>query len=60
MTAVPWIAHTLFQHSRMLMRRGRREDAERAVRMLAEAIDLARPCGMYGLLSQVKDGAVAI
>jgi tetratricopeptide (TPR) repeat protein len=60
MKAVPWTAHTLFQHSRLLMRRGRREDAERSVRLLKEAVDLARPIGMLGLLSRIKDGAVAI
>jgi tetratricopeptide (TPR) repeat protein len=60
MNAVPWIAHTLYQHSRMLMRRGRREDAERAVSLLGEAVDLSRPLGMHGLAMRIKDGAVAI
>jgi len=60
MNAVPWTAHTLFQHSRMLMRRGRREDAERALALLEEAVELARSCGMLGLLSRIKDGAIAI
>ncbi len=60
MGSTPWIAHTLYQHSRMLMRRGRREDAERSVRLLGEAIDLARPLGMHGLAMRIKDGAVAI
>ncbi len=60
MNALPWTAHTLFQHSRMLMRRGRREDAERALALLNEAVELARPCGMLGLLSRIKDGAIAI
>jgi len=60
MEAVPWIAHTRFQYSRQLMRRGRREDAERAVQLLDESIAAARQHGMYGLLSRIKDGAVAI
>jgi hypothetical protein len=60
MNAVPWTAHALFQHSRMLMRRGRREDAERALALLEEAVELARSCGMLGLLSRIKDGAIAI
>jgi len=60
MYAVPWMAHTLFQYSRMLMRRGRHEDTERALRMLDEAVALARPRGMNGLLARIKDGAVAI
>jgi tetratricopeptide (TPR) repeat protein len=60
MAAAPWIAHTLFQYSRQLMRRGRREDAERAVRLLEESIAAARRHGMNGLLSRIKDGAVAI
>jgi tetratricopeptide (TPR) repeat protein len=60
MEAVPWIAHTRFQYSRELMRRGRREDSARAVQLLDEAITVARQHGMYGLLSRIKDGAVAI
>jgi hypothetical protein len=60
MNAVPWIAHTLFQQSRLLMRRGRREDAEHSMRLLREAVDMARPRGMHGLLARIKDGAVAI
>jgi len=60
MNAAPWIAHTLFQQSRLLMRRGRREDAEHSMRLLHEAVDMARPRGMHGLLARIKDGAVAI
>jgi tetratricopeptide (TPR) repeat protein len=60
MDAAPWIAHTLFQQSRLLMRRGRREDAERSMRLLHGAVDMARPLGMHGLLARIKDGAVAI
>jgi tetratricopeptide (TPR) repeat protein len=60
MNAAPWIAHTLFQHSRTLTRRGRREDAERALRLLGDAIELARRHGMLGLSSRIKDGAVSI
>ncbi len=60
MAAAPWIAHTRFQYSRELMRRGRREDAEPALQLLDEAIRAARQLGMHGLLSRIKDGAVAI
>jgi tetratricopeptide (TPR) repeat protein len=60
MNAVPWIAQTLYRHSHQLIRRGRREDAERATRLLDEAVSLARPCKMHGLLSRIKGGAVAI
>ncbi len=42
------------------MRRGRREDAERALHLLDEAVKVARQHGMNGLLSRIKDGAVAI
>ena len=42
------------------MRRGRREDAEHSMRLLHEAVDMARPLGMHGLLARIKDGAVAI
>ena len=60
MNAVPWIAHTMFQQSRLLMGRGRRGDVEPAMQLLDEAVALARPCKMNGLLSRIKGGAVAI
>lgn len=60
MNAVPWVANTLYQQSRLLLRRGRREDVEPAMQLLDEAGALARPCKMNGLLSRIKGGAVAI
>jgi tetratricopeptide (TPR) repeat protein len=60
MNAVTWTAHTLHQHALMLLQRGRHEDSERALRMLDEAVALARPRAMHGLLARIKAGAVAI
>jgi len=60
MAATPWLAHTRFQYARGLMRRGRRDDAGRAMQLLDEAVAAARQHGMHGLLSRIKDGAVAI
>jgi tetratricopeptide (TPR) repeat protein len=58
MGAVPWLAHTRLEYSRQLLRRGRREDVERAGRLLEEAVDAARQHGMQGLLSRVTEGSV--
>jgi len=60
MAATPWMAHTRFQYARGMMRRGRRDDAQRAMQLLDEAVAAARQRGMHGLLSRIKDGAVAI
>ncbi len=60
MAATSWLAHARFQYARGLMRRGRRDDAERAMQLLDEAVAAARQRGMHGLLSRIKDGAVAI
>jgi len=57
MGAVPWLAHTRFQYSRQLMRCGRREDAERAVRLMDDAISAAQQYGMHGLLSRIRGGS---
>ncbi len=57
MQAAPWLAKTQFQYSRMLLRRGRREDVERAGALLAEAAANAQRKGMNGLLSHIGEGA---
>jgi hypothetical protein len=57
MGAIPWLAHTRVQYSRQLLRRGRREDVERAGRLLDEAVAVARQHGMHGLRSRVSGGS---
>jgi tetratricopeptide (TPR) repeat protein len=57
MGAIPWLAHTRVQYSRQLLRRGRREDVERAGHLLDEAVAVARQHGMHGLQSRVSSGS---
>jgi hypothetical protein len=57
MGAVPWLAHTRFQYSRVLRRRALNGDGERAGRLLDDALLSAREHGMQGLLSRLGDGA---
>jgi tetratricopeptide (TPR) repeat protein len=52
MEAVPWLTHTRFQYSRLLLRRGRQEDMDRADALLDEAIAISRNARqLRGLLS---------
>jgi tetratricopeptide (TPR) repeat protein len=55
MGARPWIAHTQFQYARMLLRRGRPEDAERAARLVDEANRAAQALGMREFVFRVKE-----
>jgi len=57
MEAAPWLTHTRFQYSRLLLRRGLREDAERADSLLDEALAAARQYSMEGLLARTKPAA---
>lgn len=53
MDAIPWLAHSRYQYSRLLLRRGRREDAERASALLDDAMATAQALGMQGLVSRM-------
>jgi tetratricopeptide (TPR) repeat protein len=57
MDAVPWLAHARYQYSRLLLRRGRREDAERASMLIDEALSTAQALGMQGLASRIRAGS---
>jgi hypothetical protein len=54
MNAKPWVAHTQYQYGRMLLRRGKSEDATRADEMINAARDMAQQLGMHGLLSRIE------
>ncbi len=54
MNAKPWVAHTQYQYGRMLLRRGKSEDAIRADEMINAARDMAQQLGMHGLLARVE------
>ena len=54
MNAKPWIAHTQFQFARMLLRRGRDDDAKRANEMINAALDTAQQLGMHGLRLRIE------
>ena len=53
MEAATWVAHTRFEYARMLQRRGRREDAERASAMIGDTSVVAQQLGMEGLMSRI-------
>jgi DNA-binding NarL/FixJ family response regulator len=53
MGAATWVAHTAYEHGRMLVARGRAEDAGRAALMLTEAAELAERIGMPTLLARI-------
>jgi DNA-binding CsgD family transcriptional regulator/tetratricopeptide (TPR) repeat protein len=53
MGAATWVAHTAYEHGRMLVARGRAEDAGRAGLMLTEAAELAERIGMPTLLARI-------
>ena len=53
MGAATWLAHTAYEYGRMLLARGRAEDAGRAASMLTEAAALAERIGMPTLLARI-------
>ncbi|HKP20088.1 MAG TPA: AAA family ATPase [Thermoleophilaceae bacterium] len=53
MGARTWVAHTAYEHGRMLQARGRPEDAARAASLLSEAGALAGSIGMPALLARI-------
>jgi DNA-binding CsgD family transcriptional regulator len=53
MGAATWVAHTAYEHGRMLLARGRAEDAGRAASLLIEAAELAERIGMPTLLARI-------
>jgi DNA-binding CsgD family transcriptional regulator len=53
MGAPTWVAHTAYEHGRMLLARGRSEDASRAASLLTEAAALAERIGMPTLLARI-------
>ncbi len=48
-----WIAHTAYEHGRMLLRRGR-DGRDRAGELLGEADELAEQIGMPSLLARIR------
>ena len=54
MNAAPWVAHTQYQYAGMLLRQGKREDAERANQLIDKALDTAQKLGMHGLQARIK------
>jgi DNA-binding CsgD family transcriptional regulator/tetratricopeptide (TPR) repeat protein len=55
MGADTWLAHTLYEHGRMLNARGRPEDESRGGAMLTEAAALAQRIGMRALLARIEE-----
>jgi DNA-binding CsgD family transcriptional regulator len=53
MGADPWLAHTAYEYGRMLLARGRAEDASRAAPLLTDAAALAERIGMPTLLARI-------
>jgi DNA-binding CsgD family transcriptional regulator len=53
MGAPTWLAHTAYEYGRMLLARGRAEDASRAAPLLSEAAALAERIGMPTLLARI-------
>lgn len=56
MDAPPWIAHTHYHYARMLLRRGKPEDALRANDMADRALNMATRLKMQGLFGRIKSG----
>ena len=54
MAAMPAVAYTQYHYARMLLRRGKREDALQASELIDEALAIAQQLGMQGLLSRIK------
>ena len=54
MGADTWVAHTAYEYGRMLLARGRAEDATRVASLLTEAAALAERIGMPALLDRIS------
>lgn len=54
LNARPWLAHTQYQHARMLLQRGLDQDAARADRLFDAAKETARTLGMRGLAEKIN------
>ncbi len=54
MAARPWLAHTQFEHARMLLRRGADGDHEQATELLARAQASYRELGMQDDLARLE------
>jgi len=54
MGADTWLAHTAYEYGRMLLARGRAEDASRVASLLTEAAALAERIGMHTLLDRIS------
>lgn len=54
MRSFPWVAHDLAAHAAALHQRGRREDAERAMQLEAEALVIAQKLGIVSLTSRLE------
>lgn len=54
MQAAPWLAHTQHQFARMLRRRGRAHDIQRADRLVGEAWASAESLGMVSLIDKLR------
>jgi DNA-binding CsgD family transcriptional regulator/tetratricopeptide (TPR) repeat protein len=53
MGADTWLAHTAYEYGRMLLGRGRAEDASRVASLLTQAAALAERIGMPALLARI-------
>jgi DNA-binding CsgD family transcriptional regulator len=54
MGAATWLAHTAYEYGRMLLARGRVQDASRVASLLTEATALAERIGMPTLLARIS------
>ncbi|MCA0872788.1 tetratricopeptide repeat protein [Seohaeicola saemankumensis] len=57
MSAPPWIAHSKAAYAHALRRRGRKEDAERALRLEADALAIAQDLSMVALRAKLEGTA---
>jgi tetratricopeptide (TPR) repeat protein len=55
MEAWPWLGHSRYEYSAMLLRRGRAGDRQRAAALLDESLDAAQDMGMAYLAERVAD-----
>jgi DNA-binding CsgD family transcriptional regulator/tetratricopeptide (TPR) repeat protein len=54
-----WLAHTLCEHGRMLIRRGRESDTDQARHLVSEALTLAERHGLTRVQSRARELRVA-
>lgn len=57
MSAPPWIAHSKAAYAHALRRRGRKEDAERALRLETDALAIAQNLSMLALRAKLEGTA---